>query len=89
MIRLVVAHEDPGVNNWLDTGGRPEGFLTPRWAYSVQPPPDQWPTISAKKVRFEEIRSQLPASTRSISPDERREQIRVRQEHVQKRFRVF
>ena len=31
VIRLVVAHRDPGVPNWLDTTGHPEGFLTPRW----------------------------------------------------------
>ena len=84
MIRLVVAHRDPGVPNWLDTGGHREGFLTPRWAYSETPPHDQWPSITAKKVRFGEIREQLPASTRTVTPDERREQIRVRQEHVQK-----
>jgi hypothetical protein len=89
VIRLVVAHEDPGVPNWLDTGGHREGFLTPRWAYSETPPPEEWPSISATKVRVGEIREHLPESTRRVSPDERREQIRVRQEHVQRRYRVF
>ena len=45
VLRYVVAHRDPGVPNWLDTTGHREGFLTPRWAYSEQPPPDRWPTI--------------------------------------------
>ena len=89
VIRLVVAHRDPGVPNWLDTSGHAEGFLTPRWAYSETPPPDQWPTIAAKKVPFDEIRAHLPETTGSVSPEERREQIRIRQEHVQKRYRVF
>jgi hypothetical protein len=89
VIRLVVAHSDPGVPNWLDTTGQPEGFLTPRWAYSQQPPPDQWPSISATKVKFDEIRAHLPEGTRTVSPEERREQIRIRQEHVQRRYRVF
>jgi len=89
VIRFVVAHRDPGVPNWLDTQGHPEGFLSPRWAYSETPPPDQWPSITAKKVRFDEIRDHLHASTRSVKPEERREQIRVRQLHVQQRFRVF
>ena len=89
VIRLVVAHRDPGAPNWLDTSGHPEGFLTPRWAYSETPPPDQWPSISAKKVPFDEIRKHLHEATRVVSPAERREQIRIRQEHVQKRFRVF
>ena len=89
VIRLVVAHRDPGIPNWLDTSGHPEGFLTPRWAYSETPAPDQWPSISAKKVPFEEIREHLPETTPKMTPEERREQIRIRQEHVQKRFRVF
>lgn len=89
VIRFVVAHCDPGVPNWLDTQGHPAGFLSPRWAYSETPPPDQWPSITAKKVRFDEIRNHLHESTRSVTPEERREQIRVRQLHVQQRFRVF
>jgi hypothetical protein len=89
VIRLVVAHRDPGVPNWLDTSGHREGFLAPRWAYSETPPPDQWPSITAKKVPFDDIRKHLHEGTRTISPEERRDQIRLRQEHVQKRFRVF
>jgi hypothetical protein len=89
VLRYVVAHRDPGVPNWLDTTGHREGFLTPRWAYSEQPPPDRWPTIRATKVRFDEIRQHLPAGVRSVTAAERAERIRVRQEHVQRRYRVF
>jgi hypothetical protein len=88
-IRLVIAHRDPGVPNWIDTTGHPEGFMAPRWAYSQTPPPDQWPSIAARKVPLEEVRKHLPEATRSVSPAERREQIRVRQAHVLKRFRSF
>lgn len=89
VLRYVVAHRDPGVPNWLDTTGHREGFLTPRWAYSDQPPPDRWPTITAKVVPFAEVRAHLPPGTRTVSPEERRERIRVRQEHVQRRYRAF
>ncbi len=89
VIRLVIAHEDPGVPNWIDTSGHREGFLTPRWAYSEQPPVDEWPSIAAKRVRFDEVRDHLPETTRRVSAEERRTQIRIRQEHVQRRFRVF
>ncbi len=88
-IRLVIAHRDPGVPNWIDTTGHPEGFMAPRWAYSQTPPPDQWPTIEARKVPFSEIRKHLPEATPTVSPAERREQIRIRQAHVSKRFRSF
>ena len=29
--RLVVAHEDPGVDNWLDTAGHDHGTMCVRW----------------------------------------------------------
>jgi hypothetical protein len=30
-VRIVIAATDPGVDNWLDTGGRHRGFVTVRW----------------------------------------------------------
>lgn len=89
VIRLVVAHRDPGIQNWLDTTGHPEVFLTPRWAYSETPPPEQWPEISARVVPFAQIRDHLPADTPDYSPEQRREEIAIRQRHVRKRFRTF
>ncbi len=89
VIRLVVAHRDPGVSNWLDTGGQREGFLTPRWAFSNAPEEEQWPSISAKKVRFDEIRKHLPETTPEITTRQRLEQIAIRARHVQRRFRQF
>ncbi|GAB5451886.1 MAG: hypothetical protein Hals2KO_22140 [Halioglobus sp.] len=87
--RTVLAHRDPGVPNWLDTTGHAEGFLTARWAYSQKPEQSDWPEISARKVAFDAIRSELPAGTPTVSPEERRAQIALRQRHVRKRFRVF
>ena len=85
-IRYVIAHRDPGVPNWLDTTGHPEGFMAPRWAYFEKPPQEQWPTIHATRVRFDEIRKHLLPGTRRVAPAERVEQIRIRQLHVQRRF---
>lgn len=84
-----MAHRDPGVPNWIDTTGHREGFLTPRWAYSQTPPQDQWPTIGANKVPLNEIRKHLPDGVRSVAPEERRERLRIRSEHVKRRYRVF
>lgn len=36
---LVISPEDPGVPNWLDTGGRREGFLLLRWVLAGDAPP--------------------------------------------------
>jgi hypothetical protein len=89
VVRWVIAHRDPGVPNWIDTTGLREGYMSPRWTYSETPPADRWPTIGTKRVAFDEIRSHLPAGTREVSPEERAERIRVRREHVQRRYRVF
>jgi hypothetical protein len=89
VIRLVIAHRDPGVPNWVDTTGHPEVFMAPRWAYSETPDPKQWPTITATKVPFDEIRAHLPADTPAVTPEERRREIAIRQRHVRKRFRDF
>ncbi|MDE0951161.1 MAG: hypothetical protein OSA45_07815 [Halioglobus sp.] len=89
VFRIVVSHRDPGVANWLDTSGHPEGFITARWTYSEKPAERDWPSISARKVRFEDVRAQLPVGTALITPEDRRDQVSRRQRHVRRRFRVF
>lgn len=88
-LRWVIAHRDPGVPNWLDTTGHPEGFMSPRWSYSETPARENWPTITASKLPFDSIRAHLPAEVRTVTPDERAERIRIRQEHVRRRYRSF
>jgi Protein of unknown function (DUF1214) len=85
--RYVVAHTDPGVPNWVDTTGLPAGFMTMRWTYPE--PPDQLPKVNVSKLPLTEVRDHLPSATRTVSPEERREQIRIRQEHVQRRYRQY
>ena len=86
-LRFVVAHRDPGVPNWVDTTGLPRGFLSLRWTYPKLPA--QLPSVRVTKLRFDEIRAHLPADTGTVSPDERRDRIRIRQEHVQRRYRQY
>ena len=52
------------------------------------------PLLEARETSVEvldgdEIRAHLHESTRPFAPDARRAQIRIRQRHVQKRFRAF
>jgi hypothetical protein len=89
VLRFVIAHRDPAVPNWLDTTGHREGFMSPRWTYADTPPREDWPTVTARKVPFDQLREHLPESTRTVSPSERMEQIRIRQAHVQRRYRPF
>ncbi|OBJ42922.1 hypothetical protein A5630_01305 [Mycolicibacterium mucogenicum] len=86
-LRYVITDVDPQVPNWLDTAGHSQGFLTVRWTYSE--PPAELPTAAVTVIGRDEVRKHLPESTRTVSADERREQIRIRQEHVQRRYRQY
>ena len=88
-LRWVIAHGDPGVQNWVDTSGHPEVFVAPRWAYSQTPEKKDWPQVRCRKVPFGEVRDHLPKDTPTFSSEERQAEIKVRQRHVQQRFRCF
>lgn len=85
--RYVIAHYDPGVSNWLDTTGLARGFMAMRWTYPR--PAERLPTVTVSKVLFSQINFVLPESTPRVSAQERIEQVRVRQEHVQRRYRQY
>ena len=37
-VRLVVAHEDPGVDNWIETAGHSQGTMCFRWIRAKEHP---------------------------------------------------
>ena len=49
-IRLVVAHRDPGLPNWLDTAGHARGTMCLRWVRA-----DEHPTPRTRVVGFDEL----------------------------------
>jgi Protein of unknown function (DUF1254)/Protein of unknown function (DUF1214) len=78
--RIVIAHRDPGVQNWLDTGGHPEGMLQYRWVFTKTNP---HPTV--KIVPFDQIRAVLPAETPAYPADQRRRSLAIRHRHLARR----
>ena len=46
-------------------------------------------SIAARKIRLGEVLDAFPADQPRVTPAGRSEAIRIRQRHVQKRFRVF
>jgi hypothetical protein len=54
--RVVVAHRDPGVPNWLDTGGRSRGSVFWRFLLAEHPPQP----IVCRVVRAQDVRSMTP-----------------------------
>ncbi|HEY5026218.1 MAG TPA: DUF1214 domain-containing protein [Acidimicrobiales bacterium] len=81
-VRVVVAHQDPGVPNWLDTAGHSEGAIILRCVRT-----DTAPTPTTTVVPFDRLLEELPGSTRRVSPRERAEVIDVRRRAVSRRFR--
>lgn len=64
--RVVVAHTDPGIANWLDTTGRRQGTVVFRnYKTFSQPVP------STMKVKLADLAQHLPPATRRVSPDQR------------------
>lgn len=80
--RAVLCHTDPGVPNWLDSGGFSEGQIMGRWTQC-----ETNPLPTAKRVKLAELRQQLPADTPVISEQERREQLVERRIGAQLRRR--
>lgn len=77
-LRIVVAHTDPGVPNWLDTVGHKRGVIGGRWYLASDHP---LPTL--RKVQFSEIRDHLPADTPIVTSVERNDILRRRRDAAQ------
>jgi len=82
-VRVVVSAQDPGVPNWLDTGGRRAGLLTLRWFW-----PTGDPTPRTQVVPVDDVASALPVGTPEIGPADRRQELSRRREHLAWRFRT-
>jgi hypothetical protein len=75
-----VCASDPGVANWLDTGGRRHGLLMLRCFW-----PDEDARPPSPSTRVVEVAS-LPAGP--VEADARRAQRRARLDHLAWRFRT-
>ncbi len=49
-VQMVAAATDPGLGNWLDTGGRRRGFVTIRWLDKPEPP-----VVSCRVVKLDRL----------------------------------
>jgi hypothetical protein len=80
-IRLVVAHDDPGVPNWIDTEARPEGMLVYRSIGTrTRPVP------AARVVRRADVRGLLPGTHPVVDDRTRRDQLARRSAAVVARY---
>ena len=80
-VRAVVAHRDPGVANWIDTGGQRRGAAIVRWVRAESAPV---PTTTV--VKFDDLDTVLPASTPRVTAEQRAAAMAARRAGVNKRF---
>lgn len=78
--RCVIAHEDPGVPNWLDTSGQEEGLLQYRWIWARDNP-----RPTCRVLKLSELAAYLPADTPETSRLERERAIASRRRHIARR----
>lgn len=73
-VTFVIAPLDPGVHNWIDTGGLHEGIFYFRW--QGLPPDDVDPPVirSHALVKRDALAMILPEGTKVVSAEDRRQQ---------------
>jgi len=81
VLRLVVAHADPGVPNWIDTAGHSEGPMIMRYVRTTAAP-----VPSTREVKFDQVRHALPPDTAVVTPEERARTVAARRRSVARRF---
>ena len=81
VVRFVMAHDDPGVHNWLDTQSFSAGTLGSRTLMSKNRA-----TFRSRLVKRAEVLDHLPAGTAMVSPQERAAQLLVRYRAIKQRF---
>ncbi|WP_445166145.1 Ig-like domain-containing protein [Mycolicibacterium sp. Dal123E01] len=85
---IVVSPADPGVANWVSTGGLNQGTISIRFQ-DFDPNSDVDPTVSSQVVKLSQLDGVLPAGTVFVTPEERAAQIATRQLGYNKRYTPY
>ena len=80
-IRMVMAHKDPGFNNWIDTSGFESGMLVNRNQGT-----DHITTFETQVVKHVDLPRYLPSDSARVTPEERLEQMRQRFHSILRRY---
>lgn len=83
LVRLVIAHDDPGVHNWLDTQGFGQGNLTYRNLLSQNAT-----EFRTRLVKRADVLAELPADSAMATPEQRAEQRLARYRSVKRRYGI-
>ncbi|MBY0286825.1 MAG: DUF1214 domain-containing protein [Mycobacteriaceae bacterium] len=80
-VRLVLAHDDPGYHNWIDTQGFERGNITYRHMLEGQPA-----ELRTRVVKRDDLPDALPPDTATVSAAERVAQMWARFNGIRQRY---
>ena len=80
-VRLIIAHQDPGFHNWLDTQSFERGNLTYRNLLNTN-----HTDFATRTVKFAELADALPKDTATVTPQQRQEQLKTRFDSIRRRY---
>ncbi|MDR2857726.1 MAG: hypothetical protein LBV50_07750 [Novosphingobium sp.] len=83
---FVIAHRDPGIHNWLDTGGLRRCIFGQRWQAFQRDGQNDEPWMHARQVKFDRLEHELPDGVQRIDSLGRHEQIMARETGFARRF---
>lgn len=86
-ITMVAAPRDPGLHNWLDTGGLTSGTFQARWQSMPAGHTGQGAVREARVVKLRDLPGLLPPGTRFVTPKERAAQLSARKKSYANRLR--
>ena len=81
VLRVVISHLDPGIDNWIAVGGCPQGAITYRWNNA-----DSVPVPNLRLMSVSEVASHFHPDTPAVTPQARRERQAERRRHALNRF---
>jgi hypothetical protein len=80
-VRLVLAHDDPGYHNWIDTQGFERGNMTYRHMLEGEPA-----ELHTRVVKRAQLADALPPATVTVTPEERVAQMWARFNAIRQRY---
>lgn len=83
---FVIAARDPGIHNWLDTGGLKRTMFGHRWQAFERGSEHGAPWMTGRLVKFDRLDRELSDGVRRIDEAGRKAQIGAREEGVKRRF---
>ena len=85
---LVLSPTDPGVANWVSTGGLNQGTISMRFQ-NVAEPQQNPPTVHSEVVPIDQLGTVLPGTTVFVTPEERAAQLAARLLGYNKRYAPY